>query len=54
MNRIDISYIIISQGHMMYERFICPICKIEFQDPNMLREHRMKEHKGQSRKKPAC
>jgi hypothetical protein len=38
---------------MLFERFHCPICGKEFQDPNQLREHRMAEHKGQSRKSPA-
>jgi hypothetical protein len=36
---------------MIYEHFKCPICKMEFENPDQLREHRMKMHKGQSTKK---
>jgi hypothetical protein len=30
---------------MTYMRYICPICKAEMQNPEELRQHRLKEHK---------
>jgi hypothetical protein len=36
---------------MIYEKFKCSICKVEFSNPEELRLHRMNEHKGQSRGK---
>ena len=30
---------------MTYMRYNCPICKIEFSNPEELRVHRLKEHK---------
>ncbi|MGE5555696.1 MAG: hypothetical protein ACM3UY_05460 [Methanocella sp.] len=32
----------------MYETYKCSICKLEFQNPEELRQHRMNVHKGQS------
>ena len=31
---------------MNYDVFKCPICKKQFENPNTLREHRLKEHKN--------
>jgi hypothetical protein len=33
----------------MYETYKCPICKAEFSTPEERRQHRMNQHKGQSR-----
>lgn len=36
----------------MYDIFKCPICKLEFSNPEELRQHRMNMHKGQSKEVP--